>query len=262
MISHWSLISFTLLIQAAIGSVWCSQLALYFNPGSQEQPVYQVIAAFVLTVTGMLISLGHLGNPLRGVFAVRNLKQSWLSREISTVSLFAGLLAAWLVFDFLQSGMATSMVLLSASITGAILLQSMSSVYRLRTVPAWNHPGTNLAFWSAALTLGTVLFFLAELVSAGIHGTGPLHGIAGGIGLVVACLGHILRILATGFGGSGRKNQPVIQGIGLTLWVVSMVLPEGRPISLVLFLIGAGCLIVGEINQRIRFYQSYQRTGL
>ena len=34
--SHWSLVIFTLMVQSAVGSVWCVQAALFWNGGLAE----------------------------------------------------------------------------------------------------------------------------------------------------------------------------------------------------------------------------------
>ena len=62
--NYWSLVVFTLLIQASVGAVWCSQVAVFLLPGSIINPViqYQIIIAFSFTIFGLILALaGFVG---------------------------------------------------------------------------------------------------------------------------------------------------------------------------------------------------------
>ena len=62
---HWSLVTFTLLVQSAVGSVWCVQAALFWNGGRVDllHLKFQIIAALCLVLAGLAAAMVHLGKP-------------------------------------------------------------------------------------------------------------------------------------------------------------------------------------------------------
>ena len=89
------------------------------------------------------------------------------------------------------------------------------------------------------------------------------------VALIAVLVGFILKILAVGVKPSGassskllKTRQPVLQGVGVALWMIS-VFAAGNPVFQALLLFSAAVFIVsGEIIHRIQFYSSYQRVGL
>jgi DMSO reductase anchor subunit len=103
--------------------------------------------------TGMLVSLAHLGSRRNAWRALTNLRRSWLSREV----LFTGLFGAGWLFTFLERAIwqrnTVEWLALTATF-GLGLIYSMSKVYRLPGIPAWNTWKTNLVFMVSTLLLG------------------------------------------------------------------------------------------------------------
>jgi DMSO reductase anchor subunit len=263
------------MVQSAVGSVWCVQAALFWNGGLAEllHLKFQILAALCLVLAGLAAAMSHLGNPGGSLHAVKNFKSSWLSREIFSVSLFAGFLALMAVLAQVRPGALNVWVLLVGSLAGGTVLYAMTRVYRLRTVPAWNHAGTALIFPGSALLLGGLvctlvlkLLTLLTVVGPDAMGQNEYRSVA----LIAVLAGFILKMLAAGLKPSGGHNtaapfkalQALMQGAGVALWLV-YILAGVNPVfqSLLLFL-AAGCLVSGEIIHRIQFYRSYQRVGL
>ena len=268
---HWSLVLFTLLVQSAVGNVWCILLVLILN-GEQtalSNLSTQIMVTFCIVLTGLAIAMAHLGNPGGSIHAGRNYKSSWLSREIFTVNLFAGILAIIAIFSRYLPVAVNNWALLMAGISGGAVLYAMTKVYRLRTVPSWNHPGTPLNFLGSALSLGglqsTLVFTVRQVF--GYETQEPerfLYTV-----LSVAVAGFLLKVVAAGVTphlpgakDSIIKLQPFLQGCGMALWAVSTY-SIGTPFlqPAILFLAAVG-LVCGEVVQRSRFYDSYQRVGL
>ena len=262
--SHWSLVTFTLLIQSAAGCVWCAQIALAL--GLSLGPVgleYRVSAALIAVAAGLAAAMAHLGNPAAAFHAVRNLKSSWLSREVTTVNLLAGLLAALVLAGLISPGSLNGWSLLPADLAAGLALYAMTRVYRLRTVPAWNRAATPLNYLGSALILGGMLFTLT--------GCPPAAGGEGApIAFVFALAGAMVKLLAAAAGPAagrvpGREATawwPVVQGLGMAFWALFLPAlggPAWRPVWLGL---AAAGLVTGEIMQRVRFFHSYQRVGL
>ncbi len=156
------LVTFTLLAQAAAGTYGVlagSQLAAaaaglpgpaYLNRGA-------LLFVLALAALAMLASFLHLGTPRRAYRAVLNLRSSWLSREIFTVSLFAGCVALQAGYTLVQDpGTLSPAILLFTSVVALALVFCISRVYMLRTMPAWNSWSTFVSFLSAALLLGSM----------------------------------------------------------------------------------------------------------
>jgi len=272
--NHWSLVIFTLMVQSAVGSVWCLQTAFFWNGGRVDplQLKFQILVALGLVLTGLAAAMAHLGRPGGSLQAVRNLKSSWLSREIFSVNLFAGWLVFMVVWAYIRPAALTGWLLLVGSLAGGAVLYAMARVYRLRTVPTWNHAGTPVAFAGSALLLGGLLCTLVLKILTLLPVVG--HAAKGQddfrlVALITVLAGFILKILACRAKPSGpisarpfKTRQPVLQGLGIGLWMIA-VFAAGNPgfPSLFLFL-AAVCLVSGEIIHRAQFYSSYQRVGL
>ncbi|MDP1861958.1 MAG: DMSO/selenate family reductase complex B subunit [Gemmatimonadaceae bacterium] len=148
--SEPSLVAFTLLAQLAVGATWFQSVVEPFNGRTLA-----VITAIMLIA--LLASLMHLGQPRHAWRAFANLRTSWLSREVLSAALFAVALIAVLITG--GSG------IWLANAVGLSLIISMAQVYRLRTVPEWDHPTTTASFVVTTLLLGAVLH--GALIAAG-----------------------------------------------------------------------------------------------
>ena len=76
---HWPLVWLTLVSQVALG------VSATAGSGAER------LLAAALAGAGMVGALGHLGRPIAAWKALRNLRRSWLSREVALLSLYAAL---------------------------------------------------------------------------------------------------------------------------------------------------------------------------
>jgi anaerobic dimethyl sulfoxide reductase subunit B (iron-sulfur subunit) len=161
------LVAFTLLAQMSAGM---AVVGLFFQLSTLQHGFASQGRFFNLLTIGFLLGLGglisflHLGTKKNAWRAVLHLKKSWLSREILTIGLFG---AAWLV-SFTEYWILNSVHLLSlTALLGLAVVYSMSQVYRIKAVPAWNSWRTEAAFFLSAGILGlTGVAFGAGLASA------------------------------------------------------------------------------------------------
>jgi anaerobic dimethyl sulfoxide reductase subunit B len=152
------LILFTLLAQMAAGSFWAMLWmfpGLWMATGREATPLhlFPLLAIGACLGIGLLASLAHLGTKRKALLALQNLRRSWLSREV----LFAGLFGAGWLMTTAQSLIGGQGTLELAGLTATLglgLVYSMSRVYRLPAVPAWNTWRTNAGFLVSALLLG------------------------------------------------------------------------------------------------------------
>ena len=114
-----------------------------------------ITALASLTLAG--ISLGastlHLGRPIYAFRALKGLRRSWLSREVLTLSLFAGAasaFAAMLIFNLPGRSVAG----LCTTLAGLGGVTSSARIYVVRARPAWFSAYTLVEFYSTALLLG------------------------------------------------------------------------------------------------------------
>ncbi len=161
--SKWEegpLILFTLLAQTAVGGFWA---LLWMFPrlwisAEQRTTLLQLLPLLLVggcLGAGMLASLAHLGTKQRAWRALGNLRKSWLSREVLFNGLFGMSWLSTLASVLWQHGILEWMGLTAT--LGLGLIYSMSRVYRLHTIPAWNTWRTNAVFMGSTLLLGQSL---------------------------------------------------------------------------------------------------------
>jgi DMSO reductase iron-sulfur subunit len=133
---HWPLVWLTLVSQAALGV------------SATAATTTERLMAAVLAATGMAGALGHLGRPIAAWKALRNLRRSWLSREVALLSLYAALAAG----AVLAPGLGPV-----AAVAGAAGVFASARLYVVPGRPAWHTPLTVVRFFATALALGPPL---------------------------------------------------------------------------------------------------------
>lgn len=119
-------------------------------------------------LAGFLAVAGEAGRPWRGLYALRNLRASWMSRELAAGLLFV-LLAA---LDLLLPGPALRGLATLAGL--ALILCQGFMLSRARGVPAWSVPAMPLmALTSGLISGGGLLLLLTGSLPA--FDTGPLR---------------------------------------------------------------------------------------
>jgi len=168
--SEWSLVLFTLFSQTAAGIMIAVLPFLFLNKNIRTGLIAKALYfATGLMAAALVLSFFHLNNPANALYALSNLKTSWLSREIFMVSLFLFVLVMLnFIFHFRKptSKFYRAFVLAAAAI-GAGMIYAMSKLYIIPTVPPWNSASTLIEFYSSALLLGSAfvltLFFHYEI---------------------------------------------------------------------------------------------------
>jgi len=150
-----------------------------------------------LTITALAslalagISLGastlHLGRPIYAFRALKGLRRSWLSREVLTLSLFAGTASAFagmLMFDV----PGRSVVGLCTALAGLAGVTSSARIYLVRARPAWFSPYTLVEFYSTALLLGPlfVQILLVQVLGGAIPSWVRLAAVGGASAQLIA----------------------------------------------------------------------------
>ncbi|CAA0125745.1 Anaerobic dimethyl sulfoxide reductase chain B [BD1-7 clade bacterium] len=179
------LVLFTLSVQASLGIFATLVFGSFLNIGVfdtvRESAAYlpMILLSLTLSAFGLLMSVTHLGKPLRFYRGFNNWRHSPVCREGLGVSGFLGFGGLHLLLlvpsqpwasAFLPAALTGSVAGTLASIStvfaglalisGAIGLYYMYRCYRIPARPFWNHKSTGFHFGGNALTLAGIVISL------------------------------------------------------------------------------------------------------
>jgi DMSO reductase anchor subunit len=148
---HWPLVFMLVLTQLSVGAFGVLWVMDLLGQGA----ALWLTAAASLGLAGMSLGAStlHLGRPVYAWRALKGLRHSWLSREVLTLSLFAGsagMFAGMLWFD-LPGGAWAGAATLAAGVAGVF---SSARIYTVRARPAWYTHYTLAEFFATAALLG------------------------------------------------------------------------------------------------------------
>ncbi len=148
---HWPLVFMLVVTQLSIGAfavLWILDLL-----GRGAGLTVGAVASLNLAGISLGASTLHLGRPIYAWRALKGLRRSWLSREVLTLSLFAGAASAFagmLWLDLPLRGVAG----LATVVAGIAGVTSSARIYMVRARPAWCTGYTLAEFFSTVLLLG------------------------------------------------------------------------------------------------------------
>lgn len=305
MLSELPLVIFTIIAQMSVGSFVVLGLIHLFGGRAGRDVIDKVsdpalYAIGPILTLGLLASMMHLGAPIRAINALRHLDSSWLSREILFGLLFAALGGAFAFsqwFKWLTPRLRQALAGLAA-LVGLALIWSMTMVYLLPTVPAWDSWATPARFFATTFLLGSLAVGAALVITADVRRRrgaatdeasdkvimSSLRGIAIGaiamLGLEFVVLPLYLGRLATDGSAAATESAAALVTTYGTYAVVQLVLVFLGVALLGVFLsrlakrlstarmlaiapVAAFVLVfAGEIIGRMLFYASYARVGL
>jgi DMSO reductase anchor subunit len=148
---HWPLVFMLVLTQLSVGAF--AVLWLLEMQGRGTGLTIAALGSLGLAGISLAASTLHLGRPIYAWRALKGLRQSWLSREVLTLSLFGGAATAFagmLLFGLAGSGI-TGMLTFIAGLAG---VTCSARIYVVRARPAWCSGYTGAEFYSTALLLG------------------------------------------------------------------------------------------------------------
>lgn len=281
----WSLILFTLLIQAGVGVFLISEITVGSLARKLEQSYLPtrnlslVYLSLVLVVGGIAVSFFHLGSPQNAYHSLNNWQSSWLSREIFFLVLLTSLLAALSFLRWKKSPnslIQRILAVLSFS-SGLVLIFSMSKLYMLPTVPSWNNLGTPVAFFITTLLLGCQIVWAILWRQKTV-----VRLIRFSLLLIVLQLGFALFFNGWLFSSepvsaAGLSNPNLDLQLGFAIRIALVIVAALLLVILLLrmkktgadrmrvqFLVyGAFCaILISEILGRYLFFAAYYRLGL
>ena len=279
-----SLVAFTLLTQAAAGT--CGVLlALELRAeragtsSALDTVALPLLAAALLAaLLGLGASFLHLGSPRNAWRALRNVRTSWLSREVLLASLFTGALAAAVLLRLREgtpcfaAGFAEGF----AGVVGVGLVMTMAGAYRLRTISAWDRASTPLAFFGSTLVLGMLAVAAALALQSPDAASGDCASrlLLGALAVLLAGLGATLlwlRRLGRERGAAretfertaGESRRLVAARIVLTALAAGAGLAAlAGPLAAWLVVAALVLAAAAETAGRVLFYEARVRSGL
>lgn len=162
--NEWALVIFSVVMQMTVGAFCVLGVVHFFatrRNGITEADKLSdraLLAIGPFAVVSLIVSLLHLGNPVNAPLAISNLGSSWLSREILLSLLFSG---GGAVFAFVQwrkllTPTVRNALAVIVAIIGLVLVYSMSMIYRISNIPAWDTLATQLTFFVTTFLLGSL----------------------------------------------------------------------------------------------------------
>ena len=182
----------------------------------------------MLAAVALAVSLLHLGRPLYAWKALRNLRRSWLSREVALFGAYGGLAA-------LAVGVPAAAPL--AAIVGAAGVYASGRLYMVPGRPAWCSSLTLVRFGATALALG-------GLVTG--HRAVGMAGVIAGLAATAANLVRLARGARIEWWGTVRLALRRFRGLSKLAALLSLagiVAAAFGPLALALALVAGGELI-------------------
>lgn len=162
--NEWALVIFTVVMQMAVGSFVILGGVHFFaarrNGIAEADRLsdHALLAIGPVAVFALIVTLFHLGNPLNAPRAIANIGSSWLSREVTLSLVFAigGAVFALMQWRKIASPAVRNGLALLVALVGLLLVLTMSMIYQLPTVPAWDTFATTVTFFITSFLLGTL----------------------------------------------------------------------------------------------------------
>lgn len=155
--AHVPLTVMLVLTQMSAGAFLINAIAAWVDAVSVREIGFVSLAALLVGLAGIALSVLHLGQPLKAWRAFLGWKKSWLSREIIAFGLFAkvGLLtmAAWWFGDLVMLRYAVTLTALA----GVLAVFTSVMVYVDTRRPFWSMKLVSGKFYGTMLLLGTAL---------------------------------------------------------------------------------------------------------
>jgi formate dehydrogenase iron-sulfur subunit len=279
---HWPLIGLTLLTQLSLGTLTAT-VTLQALGGLRGGTLARGAATgFLAGATALAASLFHLGRPTSALKALRNLRTSWLSREVALFTAFSALSLAYAAASrpTASGGWARfSLVLgLVAVVLGLAGVYASGRLYLVPARPVWNSGRTLVAFFSTGLAAGPLLTLLClDRARLGVTWIGVLLA-ASALGTLVqlGALAHLVRTVRRRSDRQHRGTAHLLlersRGLlaarvafaasGLALMASALVVPLGGSAAAGRLGTALVAVVAGELIGRYLFYVTVVPHGM
>ncbi|HEY8547026.1 MAG TPA: DmsC/YnfH family molybdoenzyme membrane anchor subunit, partial [Acidimicrobiales bacterium] len=214
---HTPLIVLTLLTQVAVGASAAGSRAV----------------AALVAVAALAASLGHLGRPVHAAKALRNLRRSWLSREVALFGLYSG------------AALAAVPVPALAPVAVAVGAAGVFASARLYVVPG--RPA-----WDTWLTVAQ--FGLTPVVAAGVVAGAPAVAAGGALAQLAVTLANLVRLRRVGTFEARGTVRLTLHWFRPLFGLRVLAAPAAVAVAPTNLGAAAGLLAVAEVANRYLFY--------
>lgn len=208
--AHSSLVFFLCATQLAVGgfiSLWLTDLlssAFSFFKIPQATLMPMAVGMFGAAALSLGTAVLHLGRPIMAWKALRNLKSSWLSREILLFSWFAVAAGAYAALFAADAFGLFAVPVLHRLISGGVValsglaaVLSSAFIYMVPARPAWYSMVTAYRFFATALILGPASVALLLTLAGGRPDILYLVLLAGATVQLIILARHFLHLAAS-----------------------------------------------------------------
>ena len=165
--SELPLVFMTTLTQMSVGAMVAlglgETIALFgfdnLATGSFWLSLFIILPALI----GLPLSALHLGRPLMAYKAMKNWRNSWLSKEALALGIYAGFGCTLAFGYFIESSFIIFISMMSACITGIYGIYAQSMIYRIKARPSWDQETTTKKFLGTGY-LGLLLISLILVI--------------------------------------------------------------------------------------------------
>lgn len=278
-IHEWPLMFFTTLGQSVAGAFIIMAAVLLsgkLTPEMNRKVHYSMFGLWVLMGIGFLLSMMHMGTPMRAFNAFNRLGSSSLSNEIAAGSVFFAAGGFYWLLAVLNKMPAAlgKLWLVVVMILAAVFIYAIPQVYQIATVPTWNTPYTTIHFVLTALLGGPLLAaLLLRMAGFDLRCISWLPVVS-----IIALVVSVIAVTAQGFDLGGIRSSVqnasalvpafgmfmgwrlVLLALGLACWVLPLVRRTNPPV--IMMLAGFVLVLGGEIIGRGIFYGLHMTVGM
>lgn len=278
-IHEWPLMFFTTLGQSVAGAFIIMAAVLLsgkLTPEMNRKVHYSMFGLWVLMGIGFLLSMMHMGTPMRAFNAFNRLGSSSLSNEIAAGSVFFAAGGFYWLLAVLNKMPAAlgKLWLVVVMILAAVFIYAIPQVYQIATVPTWNTPYTTIHFVLTALLGGPLLAaLLLRMAGFDLRCISRLPVVS-----IIALVVSVIAVTAQGFDLGGIRSSVqnasalvpefgmfmgwrlVLLALGLACWVLPLVKRANPPV--IMMLAGFVLVLGGEIIGRGIFYGLHMTVGM
>jgi DMSO reductase iron-sulfur subunit len=184
------LVFMTVLTQVSLGAflaLFLGQLLFSLGFNLPEPTLAMAIMAFIPSAIGLPLSALHLGRPILAMTAMKNWRNSWLSREALALGIYTGLAFVVALMHLMESqGFVLLFVEALTLAIGIYGIYAQSMIYRVKARPSWDRKSTTKRFFGSGY-IGFLLISLLLLISNGGAGATVL--------LAVSLLAGMVQVL-------------------------------------------------------------------
>lgn len=238
-----------------------------------------LIIPLVVTITGLVASATHLGNPSNALYVLSRVGSSPLSNEVTAAVVFLAFASVFwaLTFALRRSEACDRAMFALLAVSGLAFLLFVSLAYDVETIVTWHLPQFVVSQWGCALASGPALAFVgfaaARYSSTGLRLERAL--------LVVSVIGGLLAVLcfASAWAQLQGMRNSVVSAASLVpfypyalmafaacvtggIAIEAVSLRRWNSVSLPCALVASLLLCLGVFLMRFGFYMLHMTAGI